>query len=779
MSKNKGRYKQEAAQAASSAIVASQASMEIESTQVVHNNLAEVVGFGGGGFPQNQGNPFTEQISNVTTAFINLRWYLVSNFRQFLSEAYVELGLIQTIVDVPVDDGLRGGVEIKSKQLSEEQIAELLVSLDRDDDINTAGQAAKWNRLFGGAGILILTDQDPEEPLDVDAITTDSNLEFRAIDMWELFWDKQNTEGYDPAIQSENFEYYNYYGEQVHKSRVMRLKGITAPSFIRPRLRGWGFSVVEALIRSINQYLKATDLAFEVLDEFKVDVFKIKGLINSLMSPNGTQKIKERVALGNHQKNYQNALVMDSEDDWDHKQLSFAGLGDAMKEIRMQVASDMRMPLTKLFGISAAGFNSGEDDIEVYNSMVESQVRNKLKYNILRMCEIKCQKLFGFIPDDLSLDFKPLRILSAEQEENVKTQKFTRISGAKAAGEITTQEYRDAINKGNLMDITLDTSDEVLDTLGGGFMSDEVGQSTNNPKDSKDVDNPGADRLDTQKALGGQKGGISKEPEKITGDRDLGIAEGKVSTRGKQLAEDTYDADESPKAKEPQRKQNAGFEESKHPRADDGKFGEGGGGSSSPKKAGAAFKAADKHVEAMGDRYDKNPSDANKKALVAAIDKRAQADIDHIKERLAEAEANAPAAKVKALEDKLVEIKQRKADAEKAIKESKGRSAALKEQLAKLKSKNDLGVIFLPQPYSVTERLERILKNSPQFDKASYEADGGDDWIDPRRKELFSNPGNVDEALWGSARAASQAALGEIRWQFVTWWYKKQGGKFH
>lgn len=476
----------------------------------VQNNFSP--GIGGGinplGFPGNQGAPWSEQLSQPTTAFINLRWYLVSNMRQFLSELYVEIGLVQTIVNVPVDDGLRGGVTLNSKQLDENQLMELKNSLDRDDDINTIGWAEKWNRLFGGAGILVLTDQDPEEPLDLDSIGIDTPLEFRAVDMWELFWDKQNTEGYDPAIQSEDFDYYNYYGEQVHKSRVMRLKGMTSPSFIRPRLRGWGFSVVETLVRSLNQYLKATDLSFEVLDEFKVDVYKIKNLVNSLVSAQGQQNVKQRIAMANYQKNYQNAIVMDSEDDWDHKQLSFAGLAEAMAGIRMQVASDMRMPLTKLFGISAAGFNSGEDDIEVYNGMVESEVRNKVKYPLLRVCEIKCQKLFGFVPDDLSIEFEPLRILSSEQEENVKTQKFTRLMQAKQAGELSTQEFRDACNKGHLFDVSLDTSEDVT----GGFMDDSAVEGTNNPYDPQDIDNPGADRLDTRKSRATEVGGAGKEP---------------------------------------------------------------------------------------------------------------------------------------------------------------------------------------------------------------------------------------------------------------------------
>jgi hypothetical protein len=258
----------------------------------------------------------------------------------------------------------------------------------------------------------------------------------------------------------------------------------------------------------LNQYLKATNLLFEVLDQFKVDVFKIRNLTNMLMAPQGRTAIKERVAMANYQKNYQNALVMDTEDDWDHKQLSFSGLADMMGQIRMQVASDMRMPMTKLFGISAAGFNSGEDDIEVYNAMVESEVRNKIKYIILRVCEIKCQKLFGFVPDDLSVTFQPLRVLSAVDEENVKTQKFNRLLAAKQAGEINTQEFRDALNRGNILDVTLDTREDAI----GGYLDDSAVEGTNKPYDPQDIDNPGADRLDTRKSRATEVGGASKEP---------------------------------------------------------------------------------------------------------------------------------------------------------------------------------------------------------------------------------------------------------------------------
>lgn len=584
--------------------------------QAVQNGLESAIlgsGVGGGnalgfGFPGNQGVPgFSEQVSQATTIFKNLRYYFVSNFRQILSEAYVEISLVANIVDIPVDDALRGGVEIKSNQLNEEEIEELRVSLDRDDDMGVVGQAAKWNRLFGGAGILILTDQDPEEELVLEDIDEDTPLEFRAVDMWELFWDKQNTEGYDPAIQQEDFEFYNYYGERVHKSRVMRLKGITAPSFNRPRLRGWGFSVVERLVRSINQYLKDADLTFEVLDEFKLDVYKIKNLVNTLMSPQGEEKVTRRIRLANYQKNYQNAIIMDSEDDYDHKQLSFAGLAEIKQESRMQVSADMRIPAIKLFGTPASGLNgSDEESLEVYNCMVESEVRDKIKYDILRVLEIKCQKLFGFVPDDLSITFKPLRMLSSEQEQTVKSSKHERLMAAKEKGLITDLEYRDACNKGQLFDITLDTSEAAIAEADTEASDDMAAEGENNPAKPKSGgnDDPGANRIDTKKPRVGDKGGAPK------------------------------------------------------------------GG----------------------------------------------------------------------------------------------------------KKKPTSNVHFMPTPWTRIERAKRAVSNSAEFDKASYEADGGDEWIDSRRKELFMNPGNVDEGLWTKARERAKAAGGS--WKMVTWLYKKMGGKF-
>lgn len=547
------------------------------------NGLCDVIGapnpnqFGGNNIPlpgPGSGQFGSSQpIESVDTLYANLRWYLVSNQRQVLSQCFAEIGLIQTICRIPVEDGLRGGVLIKSDQLSEDEIKELHVSIDRDDDLATVGWAETWNRLYGGAGVLVLVDdQDPETPFEIESVGPDTDLEFRDVDMWELFWDKQNTEGYDAQTQTHEFEWYSYYSEHVHKTRVMKLTGLKAPSFIRPRLRGWGVSVVETLIRSINQYLKSTDLAFEVLDEFKIDVYKIKNLVTLLLQPGGTNAVKARIQMANWQKNYQNAVVMDSEDDWDHKQLSFAGLADAMSEIRMQVASDMRMPITKLFGTSASkGFQTDENDMENYNSMVESEVRSKLKYHILRILEIKCQKLFGFIPDDLEIEFKPLRELSALDQETVKTQKFTRLLQAQQAGLISPEQFQDAANKGNLFDVS-------LDYIGDGLPTPEDTAS----EEDEDSNEPGADKENTSKVS------LSHGPQK-----------------GVQKKNSRWPL--------------KNWEESKHPREDDGKFGTGGGGAEKVKLKDVHKQLMGMHTEGAMKRWLEDPESSSAPEEICVI----------------------------------------------------------------------------------------------------------------------------------------------------------------
>lgn len=450
---------------------------KIKNETIVSNGLTEaLLGF--------QPQQFGTQINQVETLFKNNRWYLISNMRQILNELFAEHYLIQNFIKVPVDDAFRGGISIKTKQLSPDQILRVSARMEREDDLGRLATANYWNRLFGGAGLVPFTEYDQERPFSPKEIQNDQPYMLRALDMWELFFAQQNTADYGAAIDAgqtmTDVNMFDYYGYKLNPTRVMLFKGIEPPSFIRPRLRGWGLSVLEPLIDSLNPFLKANNLIFEVLDEFKIDVYKIKNLANTLLIQGGTEKIHSRIQLANLQKNYQNAITMDAEDDYMQKQLSFTGIAETMNGIRIHIASALRFPLSKLFGIGSQGFSSGEDDIENYNSMIESDIRQKSKYHCIRLVELRCQQMFNFVPDDITIEFKPLRILGAEQEENVKTQQFNRVLASVTSGQIDAFEFREAVNEGNLLPIQLDVSKAALVETQGDDTSetDDTGTET-------------------------------------------------------------------------------------------------------------------------------------------------------------------------------------------------------------------------------------------------------------------------------------------------------------
>lgn len=398
------------------------------------------------------------QISQADTAEVNLRRYMLTNNRMLLSQLYVEIGIVQTLVDQPVDDAYAELPILKSSQLDPEEIEQVHQYMRESKWFDIFKQGIKWGRLYGGAGIFINTTQNPLSEFRIDKLHQDSNINIYAVDRWELNYQPSGEISIDNLDRSKGISQtpYNLYGKTVHDSRILKIKGKEAPSILSLQLMGWGMSEVERLIRSLNAYLKNQDLIFELLDEAKIDVYKIDGFNNALMQKDGTTRISKQVAIMNQIKNYLNALILDTQDEHEQKTMNFAGLPDMNIQNKQNIASDLKMPITKLFGVSSAGFNSGEDDIENYNSMLRSEIRAKNHATLVTIFKLACLKVLGFIPEDIDLEYPALRVLSAEQEENVKNQQFNRLLQAYQAQTITEEEFKEACNKANLFPIEVE-----------------------------------------------------------------------------------------------------------------------------------------------------------------------------------------------------------------------------------------------------------------------------------------------------------------------------------
>ena len=97
------------------------------------------------------------------------------------------------------------------------------------------------------------------------------------------------------------------------------------PSVYSPAAARLGMSEAERMLRDLNNYLKTGDVLYEILDESKLDIYKIKDLANKLLTAGGTSQITKRIQAANEVKNYVNALILDTEEEYEQKSLTFAG----------------------------------------------------------------------------------------------------------------------------------------------------------------------------------------------------------------------------------------------------------------------------------------------------------------------------------------------------------------------------------------------------------------------------------------------------------------------
>jgi hypothetical protein len=390
---------------------------------------------------------------------------------------YLEHGIVKTFIDIPVDTAFQKPVEIKCDELSPDNIKDLMEYLETHLIVKTYAQAIKWGRLFGGAGLIINAGQKTDKQFDINKIKNWTPLEFYPVDRWEL--------SYMPkGIMLDQFTDmlgevpYNYYGHQMHRSQVIKIDGKQAPSLIRGQFGGWGVSELEHVVQSFNNYQKWMNVVFELLDEAKIDVYSIEGFNSSLVSPKGTELTSKRISFASQLKNYQNALVLDKNDAYEQKQISFGGLPEMLNEIRKGIACDLRIPMTRLFGITSSGLHDSDEDIEIFNQMVETEIRSKYKGGLIELMKIVCQKLFGFVPDTLNFEWQPLRELTHKDESELQTQALNRIIAAQQNGLMTTEASIEQINSEKIFINELDPNEglsvEEMTEIKGGSLGTDV-----------------------------------------------------------------------------------------------------------------------------------------------------------------------------------------------------------------------------------------------------------------------------------------------------------------
>ena len=416
------------------------------------------------------GLPQENPLTNPYTIAYNINpWYYTFDW-MMLTNAYKSIGFIQTAINQIVDDAFRNdGLIIDTKTLDTNELEELRQALIDNGDIEAVKDAIRWGQLYGGGTVMAQTEQDSELPLDEKQLKG-AKLKFLSSDRWHCTTTGTNINVAEKFIYTTTPGQYDNAIMTFDKSRVGTFTGLKCPDHIRLIMQGWGLSIFEAIISPLTQYLKSMAVALELIDEAKIDVIKILNLADTLVTPDGEALIRKRLNILTNNKNYKSSIAMDANDDYDQKQIHFSGLPEMIVQIQYLVCAALKRPYSKIFGKGSSGFSSGEDDLENYNTIVDSEIRTPANNLIKWVVNLRCMQLFGRTLPDFHPEWKPLRVMTEKEEAEINSRKTADYLQLCDRQIMTKQQVaRKLTEDGYIL-----FSDEEIEAIDNEFMPDET-----------------------------------------------------------------------------------------------------------------------------------------------------------------------------------------------------------------------------------------------------------------------------------------------------------------
>lgn len=345
----------------------------------------------------------TSKDKRVSGAFV-----YTPHVRQEIDAALRGDWIARKIVTVPPNDMTREGREWKADKADIEKIEAVE---QRHGTMRKLRDALENARAYGGGALLLgYGDGNPEMPAPTN-IGKDGLKYVLSLNRYELTPGKVIKDVLSPWHGEP--EYWQVSSEsrgsvRVHPSRVIAFQGNRR---LDRDVNGewWGDSVLESVYEAVRNAALANEGIASLIPEAKIDIIKIPNLSNNLQTEEYSNRLVTRFTLANQMKSLVNALVLDKEEEWEQKQLSFANLPETIREFMSIVAGAADIPATRLLGQSPGGLNAtGESDIRNYYDRIKADQNMDLRPALARLDDAIIASALGSRPADIWYAFNSL-----------------------------------------------------------------------------------------------------------------------------------------------------------------------------------------------------------------------------------------------------------------------------------------------------------------------------------------------------------------------------------
>lgn len=338
--------------------------------------------------------------------------------------AYRMSWLAGKLVDIPAEDSCS---KWRNWQADEAQITAIEAEEKRLGLQDATLRARTLARLYGGAAIYIGTrDRDTREPLRPEAVPRGGIAYLTVIPSTKLKAGELQSDPVAPGYGLPAF--YTISGPggtaDIHPSRLVRFVGRALPdpeySAATGYEYGWGDSV---LMRAYTTCLDADATVANIASlifEAKVDVFRIPGFMEQMGDDKFRQTLLQRFTLAATAKGVNGALLLDKEEEYLQKQMSFANLPEVIDRFLQLVCGAADVPATRLLGQSPGGLNStGESDLRNYYDRITSEQSLLMSPALYLLDEGLIRSALGSRPPEVHYLWAPLWRPTAKEAASI------------------------------------------------------------------------------------------------------------------------------------------------------------------------------------------------------------------------------------------------------------------------------------------------------------------------------------------------------------------------
>ena len=309
-------------------------------------------------------------------------------------------GLVRRIVDSVANESTKNRTTVELGDETEEETIEWVPKFDellKDTQFHhRLSEVVKLQRLYGGAGLVMLIDDGrlPEE--EVDWANIRSINDYIPLSRYELIPENYTITDYSKPshyrittsqrlTESQEASYVNL---RVHHTRVARFDGLYLPWNLRSQNNGWGQPVVGSIWEALKRYLTALDGLIELTQSADLYTHKIPGLFQRIASGNEGD-LRKRLEANTLSRSVYGGMVLDKEEEVDFLNRNISGISGALEPFIRDLQAALGWPQSILMGDSPGGLGKeGRFEERAWAGIVESWQENYMRTAITEVFRV-------------------------------------------------------------------------------------------------------------------------------------------------------------------------------------------------------------------------------------------------------------------------------------------------------------------------------------------------------------------------------------------------------